>query len=120
MAHTLQKAVFHGCVADPDVWMRPNTKKNGEKYYEYVLIYVDDVLVVSEQPQLIMDYLAKCYTLNEGSVHEPDQYLGAQIQKHKLPNSEDPRKTHWEISSNIYVKKAIAEVPAELALTRQT
>jgi hypothetical protein len=29
-------------------------------------------------------------------------------------------KTRWAISSNLYVKKAIAEVQAELALTGQT
>jgi hypothetical protein len=39
---------FESCLADPDVWMRPALKPDGsEYYYEYVLIYTDDVLVVS-------------------------------------------------------------------------
>jgi hypothetical protein len=106
MAETLQKAQFVSCVADPDVWMRPVVKINGDKYYEYVLMYVDDVLALSETPQLIMDYLSKCYMLKEGSVKEPDQYLGAQIKKHVLPG-DDPSKFKWAISSDLYVKKAV-------------
>ena len=35
--------------ADPDVWMRPATKSNGEQYYEYLLVYVDDILNISKE-----------------------------------------------------------------------
>jgi hypothetical protein len=34
---------FRSSQADPDVWLRPARKQSGEKYYEYVLCYVDDV-----------------------------------------------------------------------------
>ena len=39
---------FKSCLADPDVWMRPAIKSDGNTYYEYILLYVDDALVVSE------------------------------------------------------------------------
>ena len=39
---------FTSCPADPDVWMRPAIKSDGTKCYDYVLLYVDDALVVSE------------------------------------------------------------------------
>jgi len=32
MAATLREAGFESCRADPDVWMRPQTKPNGDKY----------------------------------------------------------------------------------------
>ena len=28
--------------ANPDVWMRPETRIDGLDYYEYILLYVDD------------------------------------------------------------------------------
>ena len=40
---------FTACLADPDVWMRPAIKSNGQEYYEYVLLYTDDDLVVSNK-----------------------------------------------------------------------
>jgi hypothetical protein len=52
---------FKSCPADPDVWMRPATKTNGEKYYEYVLIYVDNILAVSAKPDEVMQTLSKAY-----------------------------------------------------------
>ena len=39
---------FTSCLADPDVWMRPAKKNNGSLYYEYILLYTDDALVVSD------------------------------------------------------------------------
>jgi hypothetical protein len=78
-AATLRDANFKSCPADPDVWMHPNTKPDGTPYWEYVLLYVDDTLAVSQDPQAIMDHLASRYTLKKGSVKEPMEYLGAEI-----------------------------------------
>ena len=36
--------------ADPDVWMRPAIKSYGMEYYEYALVYFDNVLVISCVP----------------------------------------------------------------------
>eukprot|EP00957_Ditylum_brightwellii_P104549 7965963-Ditylum_brightwellii.AAC.1 len=35
---------FQPCLADPDVWMRPRKKSNGQDCYDYVLLYTDDAL----------------------------------------------------------------------------
>ena len=45
---------FKSCLADPDVWMRPAIKSDGNTYYKYILIYVDDALVVSENAESIL------------------------------------------------------------------
>ena len=47
---------YQSTVADPDVWRRPAVKSDGEAYYEYVLCYVDDILVISHDPWKIMNY----------------------------------------------------------------
>ena len=54
MAATLREAGYDSCLADPDVWMRANTRPDGFKYWEYVLCYVDDVLVISHEPQKVV------------------------------------------------------------------
>jgi hypothetical protein len=33
---TLQDLQFKSSLADPDVWLRPAVKPNGEYYYEYI------------------------------------------------------------------------------------
>jgi hypothetical protein len=47
MAEKLTAMNFQSSMADPDVWMRAAAKGDGEKYYEYVLMYVDDILAIS-------------------------------------------------------------------------
>ena len=47
-ANGMHSIVFVPSKADLDVWMRPATKSNGEQYYEYLLVYVDDILSISE------------------------------------------------------------------------
>jgi hypothetical protein len=42
---------FTSCPADPNVWMRPAKKADGTSYWEYLLLYTDDALVVSEFPE---------------------------------------------------------------------
>lgn len=114
MAATLRGLEFTPCKADPDVWMRPAVKKNGDLYYEYILTYVDDCLVVSEDPKTIMTMLGETYTLKKDSVKEPDTYLGAEIRKWNIEDSDDPKKTRWAMSSDRYIKRAVADVETEL------
>lgn len=52
---TLDDMNFKPSRADPDAWIRPAIKLDNEKYYEYILVYVDDILAISHNPQQIMD-----------------------------------------------------------------
>jgi hypothetical protein len=46
---------FSSLRGDPDVWMRLSKRTStGEAYYEYVLLYVDDVLVISERAEKVL------------------------------------------------------------------
>ena len=40
---------FKSCKGDCDVWMREALKDDGTAYWEYILLYVDDALVISER-----------------------------------------------------------------------
>ena len=64
------------CLADPYVWMRPAIKSDGSKGYDYVLLYVDDALVVSENSESILrNKLGRYFELKEESIGHPDHYL---------------------------------------------
>ena len=72
---------FTMCMADNDIWFKASTKSNGEKYYTYICIYVDDILICSENPKIHMDKLGQVFFLKPESVKEPDLYLGADVRK---------------------------------------
>ena len=116
MAQTLRDGGFESCLADRDVWMRKNCKPDGTPYWEYVLCYVDDILVFSHKPKEVMDYLAGKYTLKPGSIVSPDIYLGTKIQRYKLDNGTET----WSMSSDMYLKRAISDVETELKRINQT
>jgi hypothetical protein len=111
MAQTLRNAGFSSCKADPDIWLRPAIKADGSKIYEYVLCYVDDCIFQGIDPKAFMDYLRGSYKLKEGSVKSPETYLGADIRVYELSNN----RTAWALSSDTYVKRAVAEVERELS-----
>jgi len=112
LAGTLSDLGFSSTLADPDVWIRPAVKTNGQHYYEYIFVYVDDLLVLSEKPNLIMQGVGQAYRLKEGSVTRPTTYLGAQIKEHRLPDN--PSKVVWSISAEKYVREAMCVVELDL------
>lgn len=67
-AGTLQDLQYKASLADPDVWLQPVVKSNGEHYYEYVFVYIDEILVISMHPEKTMKPLATFYHLKENSV----------------------------------------------------
>ena len=115
MAATLRDFGYSSCKADPDVWMRPKTKPDGFQYWSYILVYTDDLLVVDHEPKVVMDYMASRYTLKPGSVKEPETYLGTQVTKFRIDGADDPDKPRWAMSSEKYIKQAVADVETELA-----
>lgn len=121
IAQTLRDMGYKSSLGDPDVWMRPMTRPtDGFKYYEYVLIYIDDILVVSHDPRAVMTRLEQTYTIKPESIGSPTAYLGAQIKRHTLPRTDDPdNRDRWAMSSDPYVKRALGEIETELAKSGQ-
>eukprot|EP00978_Attheya_sp_CCMP212_P047560 scaffold422021_cov106-Attheya_sp.AAC.1 len=95
MADCMDNLGFKSCLADQDVWMRAAARPDdGFEYMEYVLLYVDDVLVVSHDGMAILDKMDKFFPMKEGSKGGPDMYLGAKLREVKLPNGVDS----WSLS----------------------
>lgn len=109
MAEKLDDLGFQSSMADPDVWMRPGMKPEGDEYYEYILMYVDDILVVSNEPQPIFKELKQHVTFKNDKVEEPSNYLGARL---KLKSIEG--RDCWTLTSVDYVNAAVKNVEEAL------
>ena len=100
---------FKSCLADSDVWMRLAIKSDGNTYYEYILLYVDNALVVSENAESILgNELRRYLHLKEESIGPPTVYLGGRVHKVQLENG----VWAWSFSSSQYVQSAVKNVEA--------
>lgn len=68
---------FKDTRADPNVYIRRARKDDGYEYYEMLLVYVDDVLIISHKPGSIADEIDNHYKIKPGSRGAPERYLGA-------------------------------------------
>lgn len=104
-AATLRDLGFTSSLADPDVWLRPSELPNGDEYYEYILVYVDDLLVISHRGAEILDLLSNKYKYRLKDVGPPTRYLGAIVGRY----DKNGTKT-WYLSAKDYLQKAIPVV----------
>ena len=99
--------VFLTCPADLDLWMEPTVKpENGFNYYAYVLIYVDDVMVIHLDANNVLRRINKYFNIKPSSIGDPDIYLGAKLNKTRIENGVWARAN----STEIYVKESVATV----------
>ena len=81
LAETLDEIGFKSSEADPDVWMKPAVKPDGEEYYEYILVYVDDILCISHKAKDTMLLIAKDFKFKKDEIRPPEIYLGARLER---------------------------------------
>jgi hypothetical protein len=71
---------FRSAIADPYVNLQANAKPCGFTYYEYILVNVDDVLIVLHSPKIYLERIMASYKLNPNSIGPPTRYLGADVE----------------------------------------
>ena len=108
------KMKFTSSLADPDVWYKPNTKPNGDKYYTYILVYTDDVIIIDTDPSRYMDQLKESYPVRPDTIGPPTEYLGSDISQIEFTNSSGSTTKCWAMGSNSYVKEAVNNVKERL------
>ena len=100
---------FTSCRADNDVWYKPATKADGTKYYEYIFVYTDDILVMSaNDPKRYLLQIDQHFLIKPTSIEEPKLYLGSDISKFRYPD--EPGKEYWAMGSVKYVTEAVRNV----------
>jgi hypothetical protein len=98
---------WNPCRADRDLLMKAETRPDdGVLYWAYILIYVDDILCVHNDPGAPLTKLDEYFKIKEGSIQVPTFYLGAKMKKTVLPNG----VVAWGMSSSKYVQSAIHNV----------
>jgi hypothetical protein len=79
--HHLQDCVGHlgffSSRADPNVWIRLSRRSTGEQYFEYVLLYVDNALMISEcAEQVLRLEIGQHFVLHKELIGKLSDYLG--------------------------------------------
>ena len=97
---------YTSCKADPDVWYKAAVKPNEFEYYAYVLLYVDDCLVIHHDGDSVLDEIDKYFPMKPTSKGKPDIYLGAKLREVQLDNDIEC----WAMSPNKYVADAVKNV----------
>jgi hypothetical protein len=103
LSSTLMSMNFQPSLADPDVWIHAASKRDGYEYYEYILVYVDDLIVISHDPGKAMQTIQTAYRLKEEPT-PPKTYLGATIKDWYVPG--DSRHV-WSMNCQHYLNAGL-------------
>jgi hypothetical protein len=88
LANCMTHLGFQTCLADNDVWIKAQTKPDGTDYYAYVLVYVDDILVIHHDAKKILSQIDYFFRMKPKSMGDPDIYLGySKLRLHVIAGS---------------------------------
>ncbi len=79
------------------------TKNGPGKYDSYILIYIDDILCIHDDPDSILTQMDKYFPLKLDLVSEPEVYLGVKLKLMQFENG----VWAWGLSPSKYVQEAI-------------
>jgi hypothetical protein len=94
LSDVLRSMGYFACKADPDLWI-----KDCQTHYEYLLVYVDDLMYIGKEPKQFFDALTNEHGFKLKGVGTPSYHLGGDFFR-------DPDGTlAWGAAS--YVKKML-------------
>jgi Reverse transcriptase (RNA-dependent DNA polymerase) len=96
LADAFRDMGYFQCKADTDLWI-----KDCGTHYEYVLVYVDDLMCISTHLELFFQYLTETYNFKLKGVGEPYYHLGGDFFC-------DSDGTFFARGAASYVKKMVA------------
>ena len=102
---------YKSCLVDQDLWYKHEIRpSDNHKYYSYMLLYVDDALCIHHDGKSALEGLDRYFQMKEGSIGDPDLYLGAKLRKVTLPNGVQA----WSTSPSKYIQEAVKNVEEHL------
>ena len=95
---SLRTLGFTPSKADPDMYM-----KDMGTHYEYISMYVDDILIFSKNPLVIVNGLKALYILK--GVGKPEYYLGGDVEEIRVEGS-----IRMVLSSKTYIRNICEKI----------
>ena len=102
--HRNKKYGLQGYKADGNVYKKKSLRDGKVPYYEYMIVYVDDVICISDTPEHWIDALAKQYRLRETGIRK--RFLGSDIKSKQYIDDNGHNKLCWAFRSETYVRDA--------------
>ena len=82
-------------------------KDDGTDYYQYVLLYTEDILSIMQNPEdFIRHELGKRFVVKPKSIGPPTRYIGNKVSYVTLENGQ----SEWSFRLSQYVQDAVKEV----------
>ena len=106
LVSVLQDLGYKLTKADLDIWIRVAVTDSRHEYYEMLFVYVDNILSLSHKPHEAIDEIAMFFKPKEGSIKEPNIFLGGDVGKTQLPDGHEV----WTTSPRTYVVNSIKVV----------
>ena len=70
-------------------------KLDGTKFYSYLVVYVDDVLCIYENPKKVMDQIHEGFRVKDG-IAPPNIYVGTDVCEMEIdPSYAKTNETCW-------------------------
>ena len=110
LASCMQYLGYESCKADPDLWMKKAEKDDKLAYWEYVLLYVDDIMAIRTKSMEVLEWLNHYFMIKPGSIMSPDIYLGGKLCSNTLPTGGKA----WCSITNSYVQALVANMEKRL------
>ena len=107
LSDTLRELGWKMSKAEPDIWMKEN-----EDHYEYLGVFVDDLIIASYRAMTLVKDIEQRYKLK--GVGMPKYYLGADIDRITEPENV------LVMGAKTYIKKAVEQIETLMKMTLPT
>ena len=71
--------VFEFCPAEPGILLSSYIHSEGDPYYDYMLLYKDGLICVSDNAEILLMDMDTYFPLNTGSTNPPNIYPGGKV-----------------------------------------
>ena len=102
LSTTLSTMNFEPSREDPEIWLMMSTNLKGENYQEQIVVYVNNLHGISEDPKAVIDSFS-IYDLKD-TVISPDKYLGDNVGKWKCSDGSNC----WWVNGRYYISNTIS------------
>ena len=95
---------YKPCLDEPYMWMKTmEISSNDVEQYEYVLLYVDNILFIGDDPPEVLQKIDNYFGLNSGSISDLIIYLGENLKPMKMENG----VVAWSLIPSQYIREAL-------------